>query len=54
MSLYDVFRPFIIHVNHLETLAELCSILKVEMMEEHVENNREFLVVDRSHRTVVH
>ena len=38
--LYDVFRPLIIHINHLETLAELCSILKIEMLEEHVQNNR--------------
>ncbi|GAB1606416.1 conserved oligomeric Golgi complex subunit 3-like isoform X1 [Argonauta hians] len=38
-NLYDVFRPLIIHINHLETLAELCAILKIEMIEEHVQNN---------------
>ena len=27
--LYDAFRPLIIHMNHMETLTELCSILKV-------------------------
>ncbi|ELU14157.1 hypothetical protein CAPTEDRAFT_176475 [Capitella teleta] len=42
-SLYDVLRPLIIHVNHLETLAELCSILKIEMIEEHVQNSPEQL-----------
>lgn len=29
--LYDAFRPLIIHMNHMETLTELCSILKVRM-----------------------
>lgn len=40
--LYDTMRPFIIHINHLETLAEICSILRIEMLEEHVQQNREF------------
>jgi hypothetical protein len=35
--LYDALRPQIIHIHHLETLAELCSILKVEMLEDHVQ-----------------
>lgn len=38
--LYDTLRPFIIHINHLETLAEVCSILRVEMLDEHVQHNR--------------
>uniref|UniRef100_A0A8C5NI05 Conserved oligomeric Golgi complex subunit 3 n=1 Tax=Gouania willdenowi TaxID=441366 RepID=A0A8C5NI05_GOUWI len=39
LSLYDVLRPMIIHIIHLETLSELCSILKNEMLEDHVQNN---------------
>ncbi|XP_069496876.1 conserved oligomeric Golgi complex subunit 3 [Ambystoma mexicanum] len=43
LSLYDVLRPLIIHVIHLETLSELCGILKTEMLEDHVQNNAEHL-----------
>ncbi|XP_056411388.1 conserved oligomeric Golgi complex subunit 3 isoform X1 [Hyla sarda] len=43
LSLYDVLRPLIIHVVHLETLSELCGILKIEMLEDHVQNNVEQL-----------
>ncbi|KAF7667655.1 hypothetical protein LDENG_00052110 [Lucifuga dentata] len=39
LSLYDVLRPLIIHIIHLETLSELCGILKNEMLEDHVHNN---------------
>ncbi|KAG7282896.1 hypothetical protein CRUP_018396 [Coryphaenoides rupestris] len=39
LSLYDMLRPLIIHVIHLETLAELCAILKNEMLDDHVHNN---------------
>ena len=37
--LYDNLRSRIIHIIHLETLAELVTILKVEMIEEHVKNS---------------
>lgn len=42
-ALYDALRPSIIHINHLETLAEICCILRIEMIEEHVQNNLECL-----------
>ncbi|XP_046649616.1 conserved oligomeric Golgi complex subunit 3-like isoform X2 [Daphnia pulicaria] len=49
--LYDLLRPHIIHSNHLETLAELCFILRVEMIDEHINNNPEQLAA--FHRTVL-
>lgn len=45
VSLYDVFRPLIIHVIHLETLSELCGILKNEVLEDHVQNNGKYTEV---------
>jgi hypothetical protein len=39
MLLYDRLRPIIIQVVHIETLAELCSILKTEILMENVKKN---------------
>ena len=46
-NLYDLLRPLIIHIYHLETLAELCNILKTEMIDDHVQNNRKLPNNDR-------
>jgi hypothetical protein len=41
--LYDMLRPLIIKVLHLETLGELCNIFKVEILEDQVGARREEL-----------
>lgn len=40
--MYDTLRPYIIHINHLETLAEICGILRIEMLDEHVQHHGKF------------
>jgi len=37
-SLYDMLRPLIIQIYHLETLAEMCTIM-IEMMDDQIHNN---------------
>ena len=39
LILYDRLRPIIIHVIHIETLAELCSILKTEILMDNLNKN---------------
>jgi len=34
--LYNTLRPIIIHINHLETLSELCCIIKQEVLEDFI------------------
>ncbi len=39
--LYDTMRPLIIHIKHMETLTEFCTIIRGEILQEHVQNNGE-------------
>ena len=37
-QLYDILRPSLININHLEVLTELCAILK-QMLNDQIQNN---------------
>ncbi|XP_045511546.1 conserved oligomeric Golgi complex subunit 3 [Colias croceus] len=52
-GLYETLRPHIIHINHLETLAELCVILKVEVIEEQVNNDPSLLALGAVARSLL-
>lgn len=36
MNLYDMLRPLVIHMKHFETLVELCTILRIEILQDYV------------------
>ena len=38
LQLHDVLRPIVIHLEHLETLSEICSIIKNDLIGEHLLN----------------
>ena len=37
-KLYDTLRPVVIHLEHLESLSEICYILKNELIDENILN----------------
>ena len=40
-KLYDTLRPVVIHLEHLESLSEICYILKNELIDENILNQSE-------------
>ena len=53
-SLYDLLRPLVVQISHLETLTELCAILGGEVLQEHVTNNRTLAGTAAEPATVAH
>lgn len=46
LPIYDTLRPLLIKIQHLETLSEMCSILRIEMLQEQANNNRKIFGID--------
>lgn len=46
MHLYDMLRPLVIHMKHFETLVELCTVLRIEILQDYVyeDGNYKFIL----------
>lgn len=44
MNLYDMLRPLVIHMKHFETLVELCTILRIEILQNYVSDEGEQII----------
>lgn len=39
MTLYEKLRPIVIHLEHLESLSELCTLIKYEFIEDNLDQD---------------
>jgi len=45
MHLYDMLRPLVIHMKHFETLVELCTVLRIEILQDYVYEDGNYKII---------